>query len=71
MRKAAFIYSSELEKFHYPPEHPFNTIRAQKTRQILNSMGLLTGDGRREVAPIPAERVVLKKFHSARYLHAL
>lgn len=71
MRKAAFIYSSELEKYHYPPEHPFNTIRAQKTRQILNSMGLLSGGGRKEVAPIPAERVVLKKFHSARYLHAL
>ncbi|GAJ16718.1 unnamed protein product, partial [marine sediment metagenome] len=50
----AFIYSSELEKYHYPPEHPFNTIRAQKTRQILNSMGLLCGHGRSEVAPIPA-----------------
>jgi acetoin utilization protein AcuC len=70
-RKSAFIYSSELEKFHYPPEHPFNTIRAKRTREILNSMGLLSGDGRREVAPVPAERVVLKKFHSARYLHAL
>ncbi len=71
MRKAAFIYSSELEKYHYPPEHPFNTIRARRTREILNSMGLLSGDGRREVAPIPVERVVLKKFHSARYLYAL
>lgn len=70
-RKSAFIYSFELEKFHYPPEHPFNTIRARRTREILNSMGLLSGDGRMEVAPIPAERVVLKKFHSARYLHAL
>ncbi len=70
-RKAAFIYSSELEKYHYPPDHPFNTIRAQKTRESVNSMGLLCGRGRSEVAPIPAERVVLKKFHSARYLHAL
>jgi len=34
-------------------------------------MGLLSGNGRKEVAPIPAERIVLKKFHSARYLHAL
>ena len=34
-------------------------------------MGLLSGDGRSEVAPVPAERVVLKKFHTARYLHAL
>jgi len=71
MRKAAFIYSKELEKYRYPPEHPFNTIRPKKTREVVNSLGLLTGDGRREVAPVPAERTELKKFHSARYLHAL
>jgi len=71
MTKAAFIYSQELEKFHYPPEHPFNTIRPKKTRDVLNSMGLLSGDGRSEVAPVPADRLTLKKFHSARYLHAL
>jgi len=70
-RKSIFIYSPQLEKYPYPPEHPFNTIRAGKTRKILNSMGLLSGSGRSEVAPVPAERVVLKKFHSARYLHAL
>ena len=70
-RKAAFIYSAELEKYHYPPEHPFSTIRAKKVREILNSMGLLSGAGRSEVAPKPAERIVLKKFHSARYLHTL
>ncbi|MHC4325202.1 MAG: arginase family protein, partial [Planctomycetota bacterium] len=34
-------------------------------------MGLLTGSGGREIPPEPAERVVLKKFHTARYLHAL
>ncbi|HUS73507.1 MAG TPA: acetoin utilization protein AcuC [Sedimentisphaerales bacterium] len=71
MRKAAFIYSTELEKIGYPPEHPFNTIRAKKTREIVNSMGLLSGSARSEVAPVPAERIVLKKFHSARYLHVL
>jgi acetoin utilization protein AcuC len=70
-RKAVFIYSAEFERYRYPSEHPFNTIRARKTREIVNSMGLLSGPGRGEVAPKPAERVVLKKFHSARYLHAL
>jgi acetoin utilization protein AcuC len=40
-------------------------------RKILNSMALLSGDNIIEVAPVPAERIVLKKFHSARYLHAL
>jgi acetoin utilization protein AcuC len=69
-KKAVFIYSEELEKYRYPPEHPFNTIRAKRVREIINSMGLLSAP-RREVAPEPVERVVLKKFHSARYLHVL
>jgi len=71
MRKAAFIYSQELEKYPYPPEHPFNVDRAARVRKVLNSMGLLSGDGRIEVPPAPADRITLKKFHSARYLHAL
>ena len=70
-KKAAFIYSAELEKFSYPSDCPFNTSRAGQVRKILNSMALLSGGNCSEVAPIPAERVVLKKFHSARYLHAL
>ncbi len=69
-RKAAFIYSSELEKHRYPAEHPFNTIRAKKVRELIKSMGLLSAP-QREIAPEPAERLILKKFHSARYLHAL
>ena len=70
-RKAAFIYSTELEERSYPPEHPFNTIRATRVRQIANSMGLLSGGGRSEVAPVAADRIVLKKFHTARYLRIL
>ncbi len=70
-KKAVFIYSPELGKFSYPADCPFNTDRAGQVRKILNSMGLLSGDNRSEVAPVPAERLVLKKFHSARYLHAL
>ncbi|MHC4666277.1 MAG: acetoin utilization protein AcuC [Planctomycetota bacterium] len=71
MRKAAFIYSPELEKYRYPPGHPFDTVRAQKTRETVHSIGLLSGSGRREIAPEPAERIVLRKFHTGRYLRAL
>jgi len=71
MKKAAFIYSQELEKYKYPPEHPFNVDRARRVRKVLDSMGLLSGDGRCEVSPEPADRITLKKFHSARYLHTL
>ena len=70
-RKAVFIHSTKLEEYRYPPDCPFNTSRAGKTRKVLNSMGLLSGNGRSEIPPVPADRIVLKKFHSARYLHAL
>ena len=70
-KKAVFIYSAELGKFSYPSDCPFNTDRAGQVRKILSSMDLLSGDNRSEVSPVPAERLVLKKFHSARYLHAL
>ena len=70
-KPAAFIYSPQLEEHSYPPDHPFNTIRAKKTREIINSMGLLAAPDRIEVPPEPADRLVLKKFHSARYLHTL
>lgn len=71
MRKAVFIYSDELEGNAYPPECPFNTSRTGETRKIINSMGLLSRENTKEVAPVAAERAVLKKFHTARYLHAL
>jgi acetoin utilization protein AcuC len=71
MTKAAFIYTEELARYRYPPDHPFSVDRARRVRRILKSMGLLSGDGRKEVAPTTADRITLKKFHSARYLHAL
>ncbi len=68
---AVFIHSGEVEKYHYPPDCPFNTDRAGKTRKILLSMGLLSAPLRREVAPVPAERDVLETFHTRRYLDVL
>jgi acetoin utilization protein AcuC len=70
-RASAFVYTRKLEKYQYPPEHPFTTMRAERTRKIVESLGLLSGTGRSEIEPKPAERIILKKFHSARYLHAL
>ena len=71
MRKAVFIYSQALEKYRYPPEHPFSTVRAQTTHETVRSMGLLSGEGRDTVAPTPAETGTLKMLHTDRYLHAL
>jgi len=69
--KTVFIHSEDLEKYPYPDTCPFNTSRAGRTRRTLASLGLLGGDGKCEVAPKPAERSVLEKFHSKRYLDAL
>jgi len=69
--RAAFIHSSELEKYSYPSECPFNASRAGKARQILVSMGLLGGRGHVEVAPEPATREELLTFHTPEYLAAL
>lgn len=70
-KESAFIHSPELEKFQYPDGCPFNVSRAGKVHKIVSSMGMLTGQGRRQVAPEPAERSVIEKFHSKRYLDAL
>ena len=71
MRKSVFIHSQEIEKYSYPEDSPFRTERAGRTRKVLYTMGLLYGSGVREVAPKPADRKTLKKFHTARYLHAI
>jgi len=70
-RIAAFIHSPELERYSYPETCPFNISRAGKVRQTLKSTGLLTGPGRIEIAPEPADRAILEKFHTPRYLDAL
>ena len=70
-KKAAFIYSSELEKYSYPPEVPFNTVRSKRVLDILKSNDLLNGDNRSVIPTESADRLVLKKFHTARYLNCL
>ena len=70
-RKSIFMYSKQFEEYRYPPECPFDVSRPLKVREIANSMGLLAGSGRSEVAPKPAEKNILEKFHTARYLEVL
>jgi len=70
-RKAFFIHSEQLERFPYPGSCPFNTSRAGKVYRLAKTMGLLAGDNITVAAPRPAERAILKKFHTARYLNIL
>ncbi|MGA2221301.1 MAG: acetoin utilization protein AcuC [Verrucomicrobiia bacterium] len=70
-RKLAFIHSPDIEAFTYPPDCPFRTQRAARLRERLASFQLLTGEDRAVVAPRPATRAELEKFHTARYLDEL
>ncbi|MBN1852472.1 MAG: acetoin utilization protein AcuC [Pirellulales bacterium] len=69
--KNVFVYSRGMDEYAYPPQIPFDTSRAAKTRKILNSMSLLSGPDRMEVVPELPNRSILEKFHSARYLDTL
>jgi acetoin utilization protein AcuC len=70
-RELAFIHSPDIEAFTYPPDCPFRTERAARLRERLASFQLLTGQDRAVVAPRPATRAELEKFHSPPYLDEL
>ena len=69
--RAAFIYSDEIGKYHYPEDCLFKTERAQRTKSILSSMGYYTGEGRFEVSPKPSSEDDLLLFHTKDYLEVL
>jgi len=71
VRKAAFIHSSQLDQYPYPADCPFNTSRAGKAKQLLDNFGLLSSDTAFVHAPVEAGRLLLKKYHSAAYIHTL
>jgi acetoin utilization protein AcuC len=66
-----FIYTPQLEIGGYPESCPFNTHRAGQSRDTVDSMGLLTGDGRREVEPESLTDDELASFHTDEYLDCL
>jgi acetoin utilization protein AcuC len=70
-RKAAFIHSGQIEKYHYPEQCPFKTERAAMTKAILKSHALYEGDNREEVAPIAATEDEVLSFHTPEYIKTL
>jgi acetoin utilization protein AcuC len=70
-RRLAFVHSTDIEAFTYPPDCPFRPERAGRVRERLAALGLLDGLDRREVAPRPATRAELEKFHTTRYIDEL
>ena len=65
------MHCRELEEYEYPATCPFDVSRAGRVRQLLSLTGLLDAENVRELGAEPADRMALKEFHGARYLHAL
>lgn len=68
---AVFIHSPELNEKGYPADCPFSSKRAGETQKTISNMGLLSGEGKREVMPVKASLSDLERFHSRRYLDAI
>jgi len=66
---AVFIHCDRFERNAYPDSNPFRTDRAEMTRKILLSMGLLTGE--QVMAPVAATREQLEAYHDPHYLDVL
>ncbi len=66
-----FVHGPELDDDGYPPICPFNTHRAQRTRDIAAQMGLLGTSDRIERRPRTARREELEWFHLPEYLDLL
>ena len=71
LKRKVFVHTEALNEGGYPAECPFNTTRASRTRQTLDSMGLLSGEDRGEVAPVKLSREELARFHTQAYLDVL
>jgi acetoin utilization protein AcuC len=69
--KAVFLYTPQLETYHYPADCPFKTERATKARQVLASTSTLTPAGARERGFARAQRRDLERFHTPAYLDTL
>ena len=68
---AVLLHSEEIEGYRYPPGCPFKTQRATLARRMMERLGLVSGEGVAEVAPVTASGEDLEKVHTRRYLEVL
>lgn len=70
-KRAIFIHSEALDNGGYPEECPFDSRRAGRTLETVQSLGLLNLPHTEVVAPEPASREVLEQYHTPAYLDVL
>lgn len=66
---AVFIYSPEFLRYHFGDEHPFNSLRLQVTKDLLDKSGILYKED--IVEPKVATEAELQMVHSPEYVKAV
>jgi acetoin utilization protein AcuC len=68
---AYFIYSDEMGRFEFGPDHPFKPERATKTFDLCTRYGVLNYPWMKVVVPKELDRHLLTLFHEPEYLSLL
>jgi acetoin utilization protein AcuC len=69
--KTAFIYSDDLAKYDYGPEHPLKPFRLKLTYELIKAFGLLSLPDVRVVGARPAKEDDLLLYHTREYIEVL
>jgi len=69
--KTAFLYSDDFTGFDYGSDHPLKIVRLKLTRDLIDSLGLLSSEQTKIVVPQPAAEKDLLLFHHADYIEML
>ncbi len=66
-----FVYSEEMSRFDFGPDHPFKPERASKTYELCTRYGVIDHPWMKTVKPEPLEPSLLPLFHEPEYIHFL
>lgn len=68
---SVFIYSEEMARFDFGPDHPYKPERAAKTYDLCLRYGVLNRAWMRVQKPEPADPALLTLFHEPEYVISL
>jgi acetoin utilization protein AcuC len=66
-----FVYSEEMSRFEFGPDHPFKPERASKTLELCTRYGVMDRPWMKALKPEPIEPSLLPLFHEPEYIHFL
>lgn len=68
---SVFVYSDEMSRFEFGPDHPFKPERAAKTYELCSRYGIMNHPWIRILDPQPLDPALLTLFHASDYVALL